>query len=199
LPLAEADNSYWREKTAFLYRRPASEPIALSFWKRQRARPLDAVAALQTASILTGSSARYRRQPAQGQSAAGMIEFESVAQVRSWLPAIAELQLEPPTRSDWPVYVFAKTVMAHPFEDGNGRFARLLFAVTLAAQLRVIPCLALAPSFYRHAERLSAALTTLSCTEDWQPLTTMLIRVVEEAITTTALTLPSPAAVEPDG
>lgn len=188
VPLTAVDTPYWREKTAFLYRRPAVEPIILSFWKRHASHLLDQASALQTVSLLTGRSARFREKAAVSRSLQGSVRFEPPEFIRSWLPAVADLQLGTPSKTDWPVYTYARTVMAHPFEDGNGRLARFLFAATLAAQLRVKrPCLSLAPSFYRYAEPLSGALTILSRTGDWQPLTAALIVVVEEAVVLTSL------------
>jgi hypothetical protein len=200
-PVSGADNAYWREKTAFLYRRPAVEPIMLSFWKRHRDHRLDAVSAVQVATLLTGRSLGFRHTGAVGRSARGSVRFEPVEVARTWLPSIQDLQLKAPMISDWPVYVYARTIMAHPLEDGNGRLARLLFAATLAAQLRLErPCIAFSPSFYRYAEGLSAAITTLSRTGDWLPVTTMLRVVVEDALTLTLLSSPfAEGGRKPDG
>jgi hypothetical protein len=69
--------------------------------------------------------------------------------------------------SDRPVYLFAKTIMAHPFADENGRFVRMLFASALARQLGLqLPCVAFAPSFYRYGERASKAMSVLSASGD---------------------------------
>ena len=184
--LPPADNDYWGVKVRNLFRRPAVEPAMTSLWKRTAALILTPDEALGAASLLTGYSIQYRTTRAMGESRHGNVIFEPLEVARDW-PRILKSDVASgmPGR---PVYLFAKTIMAHPFTDGNGRFARLLFASALARQLDLtLPCIAFAPSFYRHAEGASTALSVLSATKDWGPLTKVLIEIVDEAIMLTEL------------
>lgn len=184
--LPPADNDYWGDKARNLFRRPAVEPAMTSLWKRTEALILTPSEALRAASLLTGYPLQYRTTPAMGESRHGNVYFEPLKVARDW-PKLLEGHIEPGMPGS-PVYLFAKTIMSHPFTDGNGRFARLLFASALARQLNLtLPCIAFAPSFYRHAERASTALSVLSATKDWRPLTEVLIKIVDEAIMLTEL------------
>ncbi|WP_242187289.1 Fic family protein [Sphingomonas sp. CARO-RG-8B-R24-01] len=184
LPLA--DNDYWGAKVRNLFKRPAVEPVMTSLWQRTASLILTPNEALRVASLLTGYPLQYRTTRAIGESRDGDVYFEPLEAARDW-PQILETEVESEMLGK-PVYLFAKTIMAHPFIDGNGRFARFLFAFALARQLNVTrPCIALAPSFYRHAQRASTALSVLSATKDWRPLTRVLIDIVDEAIMLTEM------------
>jgi len=76
--------------------------------------------------------------------------------------------------------------MAHPFSDGNGRFARLMVHAALArcAGLRR-PEIALAPAFYRRADELGRALTALSETRNWSSFNAVFLSILEDALTLT--------------
>lgn len=182
--LPEADNSYWRTKCQAVFTRPAIEPIIASFLEQENRAPMDRERALRTASVLAGYPIQYRKRAGTGRSMHGDIEFEPPASARQWLSDVLEVrQRENPVQNK-AVYAFARTIMAHPFSDGNGRFARLLFATQLPEDLdlEVFPYLPLAPSFYRHAERVAAAISTLSQAGDWAPLNSVMVSIVTDAL-----------------
>lgn len=182
--LPEADNVYWRTKCQAVFARPAIEPIIASFLEQESRAPIDRERALQTASVLTAYPLQYRERAGTGSSKNGDIQFEPPASARQWLTDVVEVRRRENPVQNKAVYAFARTIMAHPFSDGNGRFARLLFATQLSKDLDVetFPYLPLAPSFYRHAERTAAAMSILSRSGDWAPLNRVALSIVADAL-----------------
>ncbi len=169
-PIAEGevDNDYWDKKCRLLFLRPAIEPVAISYWPRLAGMDLDVERAQKIVSALTTQAQVVRTREGVGRSASGNVGFEPPDRAREWLDRLKEAQAKPELASVMPAYVFASTIMAHPFADGNGRLARLL---TLGALARLAgwdgPIVGLAPSFYRRAESMGAALDELTFTGNW--------------------------------
>ncbi|TPG52238.1 Fic family protein [Sphingomonas glacialis] len=184
--LSPSDNDFWANKCRTLFARPAVEPIVTSFWKRPGNLALDRESALHLATLLAGQSVGYRKVRAVGRSWRGDVHFEPLAIATGWQAVISEeIRHE---RRGQPIYVFARTIMAHPFTDGNGRFARVLFASILAREFGLpLPCIAFAPSFYRYGERLHDAMAWLSIRGDWQRLTQVMIEIVDDAVNLTKM------------
>jgi Fic family protein len=81
-----------------------------------------------------------------------------------------------------PAYAFARTIIAHPFPDGNGRLARALVHAALARTYDLnAPVLPLAPAFYMHAGKVALALRHLSDSGDWNRFAAVFRIVLEEA------------------
>ena len=182
--LPNPDNDYWQEKCQKLFLRPAIEPIACAYWERLRTFRFDEGTALNLASSLAGRKLVLRRGPATGRSDHGDVLFEPVETARRWLAKLDHAAKQPELALALPIYAFAQVLMAHPFSDGNGRFARLMVHAALArcAGLRR-PELALAPAFYGRAETLGAAVTALSESGDWRPFSETFLSVLEDALT----------------
>jgi Fic/DOC family protein len=178
-----ADNGFWAAKCQLLLVRPAIEPIACSCWKRFGTFDLDKQVALVIASTLAGRPLVYRKGPAKGRSAHGDVTFEPLEIASQWLAKIATASRRPELRAALPIYAFAQAIMAHPFSDGNGRFARLMVHAALAkcAGLRR-PEIALAPAFYRRAAALGGAITALSESGDWPPFNAVFLSILEDAL-----------------
>jgi Fic family protein len=76
--------------------------------------------------------------------------------------------------------------MAHPFSDGNGRFARLMVHAALGHCSSLAgPAIALAPAVYRRAETLGSALTALSEHGDWADFYRVFFAVLSDAVEVT--------------
>lgn len=184
--LSPPDNDFWANKCRILFARPAVEPIVTSFWKRPGDLTLDPESALNLATLLAGQPVCYRKVRAVGQSWRGDVHFEPLPIAAGWQAVISNEIQE--ARRDQPIYAFARTIMAHPFTDGNGRFARVLFASILAREFGLtLPCIAFAPSFYRYGERLHDAMAWLSKRGDWQRLILVMIEIVDDAIRLTKM------------
>ncbi|HTU12711.1 MAG TPA: hypothetical protein VMG08_17615 [Allosphingosinicella sp.] len=180
---APADNQFWQAKCRKLLVRPAMEPIACSYWRRFGAFDLDDTVALVLASTLGGRRLVYRRGPATGRSAEGDVTFEPLETAARWLPRITAAMAQAELLPAAPIYAFAQTIMAHPFSDANGRFARLLVHAGLARCAgATLPAVALAPAFYRRAATLGRALTALSDSGDWVPFNDLFLTILEEAL-----------------
>jgi len=182
----KADNVFWGAKCQSLLVRAAVEPIACSYWTRFGAFEIDERTALIIASTLAGRRLVYRKCVATGRSMKGDVAFEPLDIASQWLPKIAAAMERPDLRPALPMYAFAQVIMAHPFSDGNGRFARLMVHAALArcAGLRG-PEIALAPAFYRRAEGLGAAVTALSKSGDWVPFNAVFLGILEDALVLT--------------
>ena len=181
-----ADNIFWPKKCRSLFLRPATEPIACSYWRRFAGCEIDEAAALNIASALAGRKLVYRKGPAVGKSPKGNVGFEPLEVASLWLSKICDAWTRDDLLPGLPIYAFAQTIMTHPFSDGNGRFARLMVNAALArcAGLEQ-PEIALAPSFYRRGEGLAVALHALSDDQEWSPLVSVFLSVLEEAVSLT--------------
>jgi len=184
----EADNDFWAAKCRSLLLRPAIEPIACSYWARFAQFRIDEVAALGMASAMAGRSLVPRKGPATGRSVHGDVGFERLDVAAQWLSKIVVAAGGPELGAALPGYCFAQTIMAHPFSDGNGRFARLMVHAALARCAGIErPVIALAPAFYRRARELGAALTALSADADWSAFNATFLSILEDALTLTRL------------
>lgn len=112
--------------------------------------------------------------------------FEPLDVAAHWLTKIAAAARSPDLLAALPMYAYAQAIMAHPFSDGNGRFAKLMVHAALArcAGLRR-PEIALAPAFYRRADEMGRALTALSETRNWAPFHALFLSILEDALNLT--------------
>lgn len=182
------DNIFWEVKCRSLFLRPAIEPILCSYWSRFSMFSFDEASAFHMASALAGRQLVYRRGPAIGRSVKGDVEFESHCSASLWLPKIASVACSDEMHLSLPMFYFAQTIMAHPFSDGNGRFARSMIhaALSRCAKLNE-PALALAPAFYRRAQELGEALTLLSRSRDWTIFNSVFLSILEDSLLITKL------------
>lgn len=182
IPLAEADNPYWRGKCRTLFARPAVEPIAYLHWRALMTGGLDGPGALRIASMLAARNVVLREGPGIGRSVMGDVGFEAADPHCPWLAELRAAAVSPETLSALPMFAFARAIAAHPFSDSNGRFARLLAQAGLArAGGLTRPCLPLAPVFYRNNETLAAGLKHLSEEGDWAPFLDACLGALEQA------------------
>lgn len=182
----EADNSFWDAKCQSLLVRPAIEPIACAYWQRFKSFDIDENTALIIASTLAGRRLVYRKGPATGRAAKSDVAFEPLDSAAQWLAKIRAAAARPELLAALPMFAFAQTIMAHPFSDGNGRFARLMVHAALARCAGLSrPEIALAPAFYRSADALGAALTALSESGEWRPFNALFLSILEDALALT--------------
>lgn len=181
-----ADNDFWGAKCQALLVRPAAEPVICAYWQRLRPFDIDPPLSLIIASKLAGRRLVYRKGPATGRSTEGDVLFEPIGIAQEWLAKLAAAAARPELLTTLPIYAFAQTVMAHPFSDGNGRFARLMVHAALGRCARLgRPELALAPAFYRRADTLGRAMGRLSRDRDWEPVNAVVLSILEDAVTLT--------------
>jgi hypothetical protein len=179
----EADNDFWKRKCQAVLLRPAVEPIAYSYWSKISSLCIDEITALKVASAMVGGPLVYRKGPGVGKSAKGDVQFPALDDRGDWLAKLASAAQAPALAAALPVFVYAQTIMTHPFSDGNGRFARLLVHAALARCAGFNgPKIALAPAFYRRAEAFGAALTRVSEQGDWSALHRVFFSTLSEAL-----------------
>jgi hypothetical protein len=98
----------------------------------------------------------------------GNVRFEPAERAKSWWDDIQGIAQKPDLAPLLPAYCFARTIIAHPYPDGNGRLARALVHAALARTREYrAPCLPLAPAFYMNGTKVAAALRALSDSGDW--------------------------------
>lgn len=128
---------------------------------------------------LTACLPRLRSGPRRG-SGAHPVSFVGT-------PSLKKLsaELREDSGLDCPIHfaatVFGRFVIAHPFEDGNGRVGRALFSAALMnRRLLTNPLRGSTATFYLYQDRISEALRTAVQTRCWEPITAALSSVIVE-------------------
>jgi len=184
--LPGGDNDFWPAKCQKLLVRPALEPIACAYWQRLAAFDFNDNLALVIASTLAGRRLVYRTTPSTGRGRRGSVAFEPIDMASQWLVKLRKAAAVAALRPALPAYAFAQVIMAHPFSDGNGRFARLMVQAGIArATGLALPAVALAPAFYRRGDALGRALTALGASRDWAPFYDLFLSILEDAVALT--------------
>jgi hypothetical protein len=180
---AEAgDNDFWLRKCRELMLRPAAEPLLLARWTKLRSFNMSEDEIANFCSLMCGSKQQARTKNSFGLWDGGDVCFEPPEVALSWwkdIRAVAErVELAPLL----PAYCFARTIIAHPYPDGNGRLARALVHGALArTQGLMAPVLPLAPAFYKNGAKVAAALRDVSDSGDWEAFNAVFQNVLEDA------------------
>lgn len=178
----DGDNSFWLRKCRELMLRPAVEPLLLARWNKLKSFEMTEAEMASFCSLLCGSKQQARTRDSYGLWDGGDVRFEPAEQAASWWTDIRAVANDPQLSSLLPAYAFARTIIAHPFPDGNGRLARALVHASLARIYDLnAPVLPLAPAFYMHGGKVAAALRQLSDSGDWEQFATVFRVVLDEA------------------
>ena len=164
----EPDNVFWHRKCHTLILRPAIEPILYAFYEKIRDLEMSKEDARRIASLCSAESLIYREKSIVGNSEERRVEFEAFEKSKSWMDDIRTVSTDRRLRLLAPAYIYARTIMAHPFNNGNGRFSRLMVHGALFREGIVsTPCVPLAPFFYAKATTMGNVLNNLSEAGDW--------------------------------
>lgn len=141
------------------YYRPPSEPILWSFWPELSHLPMQPERALEMVSLLTGKKQSFRTKPIFGFDEHGRKFRFAPPPGRAWLEDMPHdrevIQSPEAALTD----IFLNAIYAHPFTDGNGRFARALLLGFLAqCGLLTSPCLPLSSVFHSRSKEIGAAV-----------------------------------------
>jgi hypothetical protein len=178
-----ADNTYWRAKAKVLLSRPSVEPIVFAFSATPTADLLSHHSRQNIASALLGKPAVARTAGMIGRSSLGDVRFEEVTAMVGWYTAIEHACTGALPAPLVPHYIFARVVFAHPFMDGNGRYARWLVHHALARLIeQPLSFLPLGPIHYLYAERIGHALRELSINKDWSNYFEIYTQVLETSL-----------------
>lgn len=164
------------------YYRPMPEPILVSFWAEFADWRLTTARALDLASLLTGQRQSYRTKPiygtdehqrrfyfARSSGAEGLSIFFAAAGHDAPLEAAL-------------TNLFLSIIFAHPFTDGNGRFARASLIGLLAHRgLIATPCLPLNSVFDARAPTIAAAVRAAVQHGQKHLLQAMLVSAIDAA------------------
>lgn len=180
---ADDEHSFWRRKCRELILRPAVEPLLLAHWSKLKSLEMTELQVASFSSLQVGSKVEARTKHCYGLWDGGNVRFEAADQARTWWKDIQAVASEPELASILPAYAFARTIIAHPYPDGNGRLARALVHASLARTAGLsAPALPLAPAFYLNATEVAAGLRNLSATGDWNAFSRVFDRVLGAAV-----------------
>lgn len=148
--------------------RPTPEPALLGCWDTIGTASFLEQNLLNFVSVICGVNAEIREGEicAEGDGDNSVL-FEKADFVR-WADAMKSvyaMALPPVTEA---ILIYAHTVFAHPFRDGNGRLARaLIYGSLRRGGLVTSPCLGLSPTFDLCRRPLAFATRALSERADW--------------------------------
>jgi hypothetical protein len=178
-----ADNDFWRRKCRDLFVRPAVEPLLLAEWHKLESFEMTEPQLASLCSMLCGSKQEARARNSYGLWEGGDVRFEPPERARHWWDDIRAVVHTPELAPLLPAYAFARTIIAHPYPDGNGRLARALVHASLARTGGLnAPVLPLAPAFYMNGTKVAAALRELSSGGDWNQFNRTFHQVLETAV-----------------
>jgi hypothetical protein len=154
-----------------IFYRPALEPILLSYWPKLQNWPLTPQTIVDLAQILTQKSVGF----ATGQmitrafdSDNACIGYEPPPLRANWLADIHKACNFITHPLDCAAYAYARTLFAHPLQDGNGRLARAFFYAVLAHRgVLLAPVLALTPLCMLYCVEQARTMAALTQTQDW--------------------------------
>jgi hypothetical protein len=162
--------------------RPAVEPLLLAHWEKLKSFEMTEPQPAALCSLLTGSKQEARTRDSHGLWDGGHVRFEPPEQARNWWADIQAAARNPDLASLLPAYAFARTIIAHPYPDGNGRLARALVHASLARTTDYkAPFLPLAPAFYMKGAKVAHALRDLSHSGDWLAFNSVFANVLNDA------------------
>lgn len=129
-----------------------------------------------------GAKQQARTRDSYGLWDQGNVRFEPAEHARNWWSDIQAVANDPELAPLLPAYCFARTIIAHPYPDGNGRLARALVHAALARITDYpAPFLPLAPAFYTNGAKVAAALLQLSNGGDWNAFNAQFVHVLNDA------------------
>ncbi|HEX4694375.1 Fic family protein [Sphingomonas sp.] len=148
--------------------RPTPEPALLGCWDAIGTASFVGENLLDFVSVIRGADAEIRT----GEICAGgdgdngvLFEKADFARWADRVKSLYALALPPVTEA---IAIYAHTVFAHPFRDGNGRLARaLIYGSLRRGGLVPGPCLGLGPTFDLCRRPLALATLALSKRADW--------------------------------
>ena len=164
--------------------RLSQEPIIYSNWKVLSDLIVNSESALEFASLLAGKKVQYRSYPMWARGPIGhFVYFEQAPNPGTFIASIREilsLKLSPLIKA---VALYYRVVSAHPFDDGNGRFARAIFYSSLA-RMNVVtsPCLALSAILDCHREEMAKAAIELSEGGYWTSYIQVMLTTLQSSI-----------------
>lgn len=169
-------------KCRSLVLRPAIEAPLLAHWSALETRNISKAGLQQIVSLTRGQSATWRRGEANGRHQSGEdVHFPSQngEEFVSYCHEVFSRNAE----SNIGCYLYASAIVTHPFDDGNGRLARMMFASQTANGLEWFTSrLPLAPYLYLNERALTRGLQAFVDDNDLLPIISALHRTVVQSI-----------------
>lgn len=180
---SSADNDFHLRKCRELLLRPAVEPLILARWDKLKSLTITEAEMADFCSLLCGGTKQQARtKDSYGLWEGADVRFEHAEKAKHWWTDIQAVANNAQLASLLPAYCFARTIIAHPYPDGNGRLARALVHAALARTTDyAAPFLPLAPALYMRGAKVAGALRQLSDTGDWAAFHAVFKPVLEQA------------------
>jgi hypothetical protein len=180
--LRAGDNDFWHRKCRELCLRPSVEPLLLAHWNKLKSFEMTEAQLANFCALMYGSKQEARTRESRGLWDGGNVRFEPAEQAKGWWADVQKIAQKAHLAPLLPTYCFARTIIAHPYPDGNGRLARALVHAALARTTDYrAPFLPLAPAFYMNGAKVAAALRALSDSGDWGAFNAVFWGVIEDA------------------
>jgi Fic/DOC family len=177
------DETHMSEDGRPVFLRPPTEPLIMSTWATNTAfeRFNDAT---RMAALLLCKPIENSSKPMQGiDFENNRVEFESLAERKSWVDDIRQIDAGDRPPLEKAAYRFMRTIAAHPFRDGNGRFARaLIYGPFAKADILKLPVLGLNAVFDLNRHQLSPRVAKLSHDGDWPDFVDFFESLLRECI-----------------
>lgn len=178
--------------------RIAPEPILWSFWPELADLRLTSPRALELAGLLTGQRQSYRTKPIFGLDEHRRRFYFARRSAPNALEGYLEIACDAQPLEVALEALFRNIVFAHPFTDGNGRFARTLLVGLLARHgLITLPCLPLNSVFEARKSAIASAFRTATEPGKQHLLQTLLCAAVNEAAALACQAQSAEAAARP--
>lgn len=179
----KADNDFWLRKCRELCLRPAAEPLLFAHWDKLKSFAMTDEQMASFCSLLCGARQQARTRDSYGLWEGADVAFEPPQVARTWLADIRNVASNPELRALLPAYAYARTIIAHPYPDGNGRLARAMLHGALAREADLsAPILPLAPAFFKNGAKVAEAIRTLSPNGDWNQMALTIAHVIQDAL-----------------
>ncbi|QNQ10702.1 Fic family protein [Sphingomonas alpina] len=165
-----------------VFNRRIQEPVLSGYWNSLKKFDFTPESSAFFVSLLCGKEVSLRTQGMRAfDDKNNKTIFEDYDPSQSWMNKIIDIRLkgyDPVTEG---IICYTIVIFAHPFLDGNGRFARSVFYGALARHgILRSPCLGMGAGFTLHIARIAKAATQLSQSGDWVPYLRELTSIIED-------------------
>jgi hypothetical protein len=164
--------------------RLSQEPLILGAWERIKQFDFTDESAQKFASLLCGKSIKLRDYPMWARGPIGnFVYFDCANEARKWIGDVKKIQslgLPPIIES---IVIYCRIVVSHPFQDGNGRFARaMLYGPLAKSNILHSPCLGLAASMNLKREDIAIATISLTYSKNWNKYISTIMDILKNSV-----------------
>lgn len=174
--------SNYKRKCIGLLFRPAIEVGILSYWEHLINADANIEVINKMVNIMVGHPVSISKWAMTIKSGKGRVVFESPEYSQNWISDIYNARKSGMPLHLLAIFAYTRTILAHPFSDGNGRLARAIFQIFMSESVGwKVPGIALAPATYKHIPLLQRSLKEVGTTNNWNSIAFTLKKIVVDA------------------